>query len=234
MNGRDVAGSPRSWARREMKGILGKKLGMSQIFDEKGEAIPVTVIQAGPCYVTQRKTGERDGYVAVQMGFEEVKASRLNRPQLSHLTKNDIRPLRYLRELPVGADDEELAEGQRIDVGIFEVGNRVDVVGASKGRGFAGVVKRHGFAGGPKTHGQSDRLRAPGAISAGSTPGRVFKGTRMAGRMGNRRVTAQNLEVMLVDPERNLLAVKGTVPGARNGLLVIREARKTRVSGKRR
>ena len=234
MNGRDVAGSPRSWARREMKGILGKKLGMSQIFDEKGEAIPVTVIQAGPCYVTQRKTGDRDGYAAVQMGFDEVKASRLNKPQLSHLTKNDIRPLRYLRELPVGADDEELAEGQRIDVGIFEVGNRVDVVGASKGRGFAGVVKRHGFAGGPKTHGQSDRLRAPGAISAGSTPGRVFKGTRMAGRMGNRRVTAQNLEVMLVDPERNLLAVKGTVPGARNGLLVIREARKTRVSGKRR
>ena len=118
-------------------------------------------------------------------------------------------------------------------MGIFEVGNHVDVVGASKGRGFAGVVKRHGFAGGPKTHGQSDRLRAPGAISAGSTPGRVFKGTRMAGRMGNRRVTAQNLEVMLVDPERNLLAVKGTVPGARNGLLVIREARKTSVSGKR-
>lgn len=234
MNGKDVAGSPRSWGRREMKGILGKKLGMSQIFDEKGEAIPVTVIQAGPCYVTQRKTGERDGYAAVQMGFEEVKASRLNKPQLSHLTKNDIPPLRYLRELPVGADDEELAEGQRIDVGIFEVGNHVDVVGASKGRGFAGVVKRHGFAGGPKTHGQSDRLRAPGAISAGSTPGRVFKGTRMAGRMGNRRVTAQNLEVMLVDPERNLLAVKGTVPGARSGLLVIREARKTRISGKRR
>ena len=216
-----------------MKGILGKKLGMSQVFDENGEALPVTIIEAGPCYVTQKKMGERDGYLAAQIGFEEVKPGRLTRPQLNHLAKNDIPPLRYLREFR-GEGFEDLAEGERFDVGIFEVGGRVDVVGISKGRGFAGVVKRHGFGGGPKTHGQSDRWRAPGAISAGSTPGRVFKGKRMPGRMGNDRVTSQNLEVVLVDPERNLIAVKGTVPGARDGLLIIREARKTKVTSGRR
>jgi large subunit ribosomal protein L3 len=140
--------------------------------------------------------------------------------------------LRYLRE--IRTIWEEVSEGDRIDVGVFDVGNLVDVIGFSKGRGYTGVVKRHGFGGGPKTHGQSDRWRAPGAISAGSTPGRVFKGMRMAGRMGNTRVTSLNLEIVLVDPERNLLAVKGTVPGARNGLLIIREARKTKVSNKRR
>jgi large subunit ribosomal protein L3 len=216
-----------------MKGLLGKKLGMTQIFDEQGEVVPVTVIEAGPCYVTQKKTLERDGYMAVQLGFEEAKPSRLNKPKLGHLAKYDLPPLRYLREFRV-SDHGDLSEGQKLDVSVFEVGDRVDVVGTSKGRGFAGVVKRHGFGGGPKTHGQSDRLRAPGAISSGSTPGRVFKGLRMAGRMGNNRVTVQNLEVVLVDPERNLLAVKGAVPGARNGLLIIREARKTSVSKKRR
>jgi large subunit ribosomal protein L3 len=216
-----------------MKGLLGKKLGMTQIFDDRGEVIPVTVIEAGPCYVTQMKTLERDGYMAVQLGFEEVKSSRLNRPKLGHLAKNDLPPLRYLREFRVD-DLSDLAEGQKLDASIFGVGDRVDVVGNSKGRGFAGVVKRHGFSGGPKTHGQSDRLRAPGAISAGSTPGRVFKGVRMAGRMGNERVTVQNLEVVMVDPERNLLAVRGAVPGTRNGLLIVREARKTSVSKGRR
>jgi large subunit ribosomal protein L3 len=215
-----------------MKGILGKKLGMSQVFGENGEVIPVTIIEAGPCYVTQKKTVERDGYEAVQIGFEEVKPGRLTKPELNHLSKNDIPPLRHLREIRTSW--EEVSEGDRIDVGVFDVGNLVDVIGFSKGRGYAGVVKRHGFGGGPKTHGQSDRWRAPGAISAGSTPGRVFKGLRMAGRMGNARVTSLNLEVVLVDPERNLLAVKGTVPGARNGLLIIREARKTKVSNKRR
>ena len=215
-----------------MKGILGKKLGMSQVFSDTGEVIPVTVIEAGPCYVTQKKTIDRDGYTAVQLGFEETKPNRQAKPELGHLAKASVPAVRHLREFRVN-DHSELAEGQVLDVGMFEVGGRVDVVGFSKGRGYAGVVKRHGFAGGPKTHGQSDRWRAPGAISAGSTPGRVFKGVRMAGRMGNEQVTSMNLEVVLVDPERNLLAVKGTVPGARGGLLVIREARKTKVSGKR-
>lgn len=216
-----------------MKGLLGKKLGMTQIFDEQGEVIPVTVIEAGPCYVTQKRILERDGYIAVQLGFEEIKPGRANKPKLGHLAKNDLPPLRYLREFRVN-DHDELSEGQKLDASVFEVEDRVDIIGTSKGRGFAGVVKRHGFGGGPKTHGQSDRWRAPGAISAGSTPGRVFKGLRMAGRMGNKQVTVQNLEVVLVDPERNLLAVKGAVPGARNGLLIIREARKTSALKKRR
>ena len=210
-----------------MKGILGRKVGMSQIFDERGEVIPVTVIEAGPCFVTQVKTLERDGYAAVQLGFEEVKPKRLTGPQLGHLHKNQLPPLRHLREIRV-SDISQYEEGQKIRVSIFDVGDRVDVTGISKGKGFAGVVKRHGFRGGPKTHGQSDRHRASGSIGAGTTPGRIYKGMRMAGRMGNARVTAQNLQVVLVDPERNLLAVNGAVPGARNGLLIIKEARKTR------
>jgi len=208
-----------------MKGILGKKVGMTQIFDESGEVIPVTVIEAGPCFVVQKRTVERDGYSAIQLGFEEVKPKRLTKGQLGHLRKRNIPPLRYLREVRV-SDPEEYEEGQKITVGIFNVGERVDVVGTSKGRGFAGTIKRHGFKRQPKTHGQSDRERAPGSIGATTTPGRVFKGKRMAGHMGNARVTAQNLQVVLVDPERNLLAVKGAVPGARGGLVVIKEARK--------
>jgi large subunit ribosomal protein L3 len=216
-----------------MKGLLGKKLGMTQIFDDRGEVIPVTVIEAGPCYITQKKTLENDGYTAVQLGFEEVKPARVNKPELGHLAKNHLPSLRYLREFRV-EDHSDLSEGQKLDASVFEVGDLVDVIGVSKGKGFAGVVKRHGFSGGPRTHGQSDRLRAPGAIGAGSTPGRIIKGLRMAGRMGNDRVTVQNLEIALVDPERNLLAVKGAVPGARDGLLIIRQARKTSVSKKRR
>jgi large subunit ribosomal protein L3 len=216
-----------------MKGLLGKKLGMTQIFDDQGEVIPVTVIEAGPCYVTQKKTLEHDGYAAVQLGFEQVDRKRTNKPQFGHVSKNDLPPLRHLREFRV-SDHSDLSEGQKLDVGLFETGDRVDVMGTSKGKGFAGVMKRHGFGGGPKTHGQSDRWRAPGAISSGSTPGRVHKGLRMAGRMGGDRVTVQNLEVVLVDPERNLLAVKGAVPGARGGLLIIREARKTSQSRGRR
>jgi large subunit ribosomal protein L3 len=216
-----------------MKGLLGKKLGMTQIFDDRGEVIPVTVIEAGPCYITQKKTLENDGYTAVQLGFEEVKPARVNKPELGHLAKNHLPSLRYLREFRV-EDHSDLSEGQKLDAGVFEVGDMVDVIGVSKGKGFAGAVKRHHFSGGPRTHGQSDRLRAPGAIGAGSTPGRIIKGLRMAGRMGNDRVTVQNLEIALVDPERNLLAVKGAVPGARDGLLIIRQARKTSVSKKRR
>jgi large subunit ribosomal protein L3 len=213
-----------------MKGILGKKVGMTQIFDARGEVIPVTVIEAGPCFVAQIKSVERDGYSAVQLGFEEVQPKRLNRPQLHHLQKSDLPALRYLREIRLNEEDAVgFKEGQRVTVDLFATGDYVDVTGSSKGRGFAGVVKRYGFSGGPKTHGQSDRHRTPGAIGACKTPGRVMKGKRMPGRMGGERVTAQGLEVMLVDPERNLLLVRGAVPGAQNGLLLIREARKTRL-----
>lgn len=208
-----------------VKAILGKKVGMTQIFDERGEAVPVTVIEAGPCYVTQVKTLERDTYSAVQLGFEQVKPQRLSGGEKGHLGQNDLPPLRHLREFRLQADDVE--EGQRILADVFEVGDWVDVVGASKGRGFAGVVKRYGFAGGPKTHGQSDRQRAPGSIGACAYPGRVWKGKRMPGRMGGERVTAQNLRVELVDPNRNLLAVRGSVPGAKGGLVVIKQARKS-------
>lgn len=194
---------------------------MTQIFDDTGEVVPVTVIEAGPCYVIQVKTNETDGYNAIQLGFERVKERKLNQPQLGHL--GDLPPLRYLHE--VRTDDAgEYEVGQQIDVDIFSTGQRVDVTGTSKGRGFAGVVKRHGFSGGPKTHGQSDRHRAPGSIGATSTPGRVYKGMRMAGRMGGERVTIQNLEVVDVDPERNLLLVKGSVPGVKGGLVLIRDA----------
>jgi large subunit ribosomal protein L3 len=213
-----------------MKGILGKKVGMTQIFDDRGEVIPVTVIEAGPCFVAQIKTVERDGYTAIQLGFEEAKPKRLTQPQLKHLQKSSLPALRYLREIRMAPEDmADLEEGQRLTVALFEPGEYVDVSGVSKGRGFAGVVKRHGFGGGPKTHGQSDRHRAPGSIGACTTPGRVFKGKRMPGRMGGDRVTVQNLEVVMVDPERNLLAIRGAVPGAKNGLVEIREARKTRI-----
>jgi large subunit ribosomal protein L3 len=215
-----------------MKGILGKKVGMTQIFDERGEVIPVTVIEAGPCFVAQIKTVERDGYSAVQLGFEETKPKHLTRPQLQHLQKSSLPALRYLREFRMKADDIvhfEFEEGKKVTVDIFEEGEFVDVTGTSKGRGFAGVVKRHGFRGGPITHGQSDRVRTPGSIGACTTPGRVFKGKRMPGRMGNDRITAQGLKVVMVDAERNLLAVRGAVPGAKNGLVMVRQARKTRL-----
>jgi large subunit ribosomal protein L3 len=185
--------------------------------------------------VTQKKTVGRDGYAAIQLGFEEVKPKRLTQPQRGHLRKNNLPPLRYLREIRVNEEEvEDYEEGQKINIGIFEAGEMVDVVGISKGRGFAGAVKRYGFRGGPKTRGQSDRHRAPGSIGQTTTPGRVYKGKRMPGRMGNERVSAQSLQVVLVDPQRNLLAVKGSVPGARNGLLLIKEARKTAVKRKKR
>jgi large subunit ribosomal protein L3 len=204
-----------------IKGILGKKRGMTQVFREDGEVVPVTVIQAGPCVVTQVRTVSRDGYEAVQLGFEEGK--RLNKPLKGHLRKTGS--FRYLREVPVeGLGD--LQVGQRVDVSLFKAGELVDVIGTSKGRGFAGVVKRHGFRGGPRTHGQSDRLRAPGSIGSNTFPGRVIKGKRMAGHMGNERVTVRNLEVVQVDTQRNLLLVKGAVPGPNNGLLILRKTGK--------
>lgn len=213
----------------QMKGILGKKIGMTQIFVEDGNVVPVTLIEAGPCYVTQKKTKERDGYNAVQLGFDELPQRKLNKPQAGHLKKSSAPSLRHLREFRVSEADET-AEGDEIKADVFEVGDLVDVVGTSKGKGFAGVVKRHGFAGGIRTHGQSDRHRAPGSIGAGTTPGRVFKGMRMAGRMGGERVTASNLEVVIVDAERNLLAVKGSVPGSKNSLVLVKAARKTKKS----
>jgi len=208
-----------------MKGIIGKKVGMTQIFDENGAVIPVTVIQAGPCYVTQVRSAERDGYAAVQLGFEETKPKRLTKGQLGHLQRNNLPALRYLREFRLKNGELDVEEGQEITVSnAFAVGDRVDVVGTSKGRGFAGTIKRHNFNRGPKTHGQSDRERAPGSIGATSTPGRVLKGMRMGGRMGNQRVTAQNLEVMVIDDERHLLAVKGSVPGAKGGVVIVKVA----------
>jgi large subunit ribosomal protein L3 len=200
-----------------IRGFLGKKIGMSQVFAEDGRVIPVTVIQAGPCVVIQVKTKATDGYDAVQLGYGEVK--RRNKPMSGHM--GESRLCRYLREVSVD-DVSEFQVGQSIGVDIFDTGERVDVIGNSKGRGFAGVMKRHGFAGGPRTHGQSDRARAPGSIGGGTTPGKVFKGLKMAGHMGNRRITVKGLEIVQVDLDRNLLVVKGGVPGAPNGLLQIR------------
>jgi large subunit ribosomal protein L3 len=213
---------------RKMKSILGRKAGMTQIIKDDGTVVPVTVIEAGPCYVVQVRTEERDGYRAVQLGYEEVKRKHLTKGQLGHLEKHGLPPLRYLREFRMSRD-ESYEVGQVVTTDIFEPGERVDVVGTSKGRGFAGVVKRHGFAGGPATHGQSDRHRAPGSIGACASPGRVWKGMRMPGHMGARRVTSQNIEVVVVDPERNLLAVKGSVPGPRGGFVQVKQARKQRV-----
>ncbi|HEY59225.1 MAG TPA: 50S ribosomal protein L3 [Anaerolineae bacterium] len=206
------------------KGLIGKKLGMTQVFDKEGLAIPITLIEAGPCYVTQIRTVKRDGYSAVQLGFQEVKAKKLAGGELGHLKKKKLPALRFIREFRI--KDPEIKEGIKIDVGQFEIGNHVDVVGTSKGRGFTGAVKRYNFRGGPKTHGQSDRLRAPGSRGGGTTPGRTYKGARGPGHMGNVRVTSQNLKVVLVDGEKNLLGVNGSVPGPRGGLVVIKEARK--------
>jgi large subunit ribosomal protein L3 len=207
-----------------LKGLIGKKIGMTQIFDDAGAAVPVTLIEAGPCYVTQVRTVEKDKYSAVQLGFSETKPKRLTGGQLGHLKRNDLQPLRYLREFRT--KDEDISEGDPVTVEVFSIGEFVDVIGTSKGKGFAGVVKRYHFAGGPKTHGQSDRQRAPGSIGATSGTARVFPGKRMPGHMGNEKVTAQNLKVVLVDKERNLIGVRGSVPGPKGGLLVIKEARK--------
>jgi len=191
---------------------------MTQVFDEGGRVVPVTVIEAGPCWVTQIKTAESDGYDAVQLGFEESR--KVNSPERGHLAKAGTPMLRHLREWRV-SDPSAFEIGQRLDVTIFAPGEKVNVVGTSKGKGFQGVIKRHGFSGGPKTHGQSDRWRAPGSIGSGTTPGRVLKGVRMAGRMGGDRVTVQNLQVVRADAARNLLLIKGAVPGPREALIAV-------------
>ena len=206
------------------KGLIGKKVGMTQIFDGNGAAVPVTLIEAGPCFVTQVRTPEHDGYAAVQLGFEEVKPKRLTGGELGHLKRFNLPPLRFLREFR--AKDPQVKEGETVTVNLFTVGEKVDVVGVSKGKGFAGGVKRYHFRGGPRTHGASDRERAPGSRSSTTTPGRVYKGARGPGHMGDDRVTSQSLKVVLVDNDRNLIGVRGAVPGPRGGLVLINEARK--------
>jgi len=204
-----------------IRGIIGKKLGMVQIFGDDTKVETVTVIEAGPCAVTQVKTVAKEGYDAVQLGFSEAK--RLNSPQRGHLKGLD--QFKYLREFRMD-NTEAIEVGQKVDVSLFEAGDIVDITGVSKGKGFAGVVKRYHFAGGPKTHGQSDRHRHPGSIGATTSPGRVFKGMRMAGHMGNETVTVRKLIIFKAEPARNLLLVKGAVPGGRNGLLLIKKSGK--------
>ncbi|GER87546.1 hypothetical protein KDW_17080 [Dictyobacter vulcani] len=264
-----------------LNALLGRKVGMTQVFGPNGTAIPVTIIEAGPCVITQVKTVARDGYEAVQLGFEQKATKNVTRPELGHLghslpllkaqrktlqthqqeqrsegatetveaenataTKKNSKqiqkllkvqanrqrrpgpslgPFRVLREVGLDTGTEGVELGAAFDVSLFRDGESVDIVGTTKGKGFQGGVKRHGFSGGPKTHGQSDRHRAPGSIGSGTTPGRVLKGTRMAGQMGNVRVTAKKLQVLQADPERNLLVVKGSVPGANGGLLMIKK-----------
>ncbi len=208
-----------------MAAILGKKLGMTQVFREDGEVVPVTVIEAGPCKVTAVRDAERDGYAAVQLAFEEVKEGKLSKPELGHLKKAGAPPLRHLAEFrdeDLGAEQGEGPKvGDDVTVASFEPGQRVKVSGTSIGKGFQGGIKRHNFSRGPVTHG-SHNVRAPGSIGASAFPGRVFKGQRMPGQMGNKRTTQRGLEVAEVDAERNLLLLKGSVPGSRNSLIEVR------------
>ncbi|BDQ04369.1 50S ribosomal protein L3 [Ignavibacterium sp.] len=202
-----------------MSGIIGKKLGMTSIFGNEGEVIPVTVIEAGPCTVVDIKTTEKDGYQALQLGFGSVKEKKVNKPLAGHFKKNNLSPKRVLKEFK-NFNVSEFKIGDEIKCSIFSEGDIIKVSGKSKGKGFQGVVKRHGFGGiGMTTHGQSDRVRAPGSIGASSYPSRVFKGQRMAGRMGYENVTVRGLKVVKVDPERNLIFVKGAVPGAINSIV---------------
>lgn len=207
-----------------MTGLLGKKIGMTSIFDDSGQVIPCTVIEAGPCFVTQVKTKDRDGYEAVQLGFGEKKDRLVSKPLRGHFAVSGVKPLRVVREFR-GNGVSDVQPGQEIRVErVFSKGDTVSIVGTSKGRGFQGVVKRHHFGGGFRTHGQSDRERAPGSIGSSSYPSRVFKGMRMAGRMGGARVTVRNLKVVGVIADSNILLVKGSVPGANNGYLEIRKS----------
>ncbi len=205
------------------KGILGTKLGMTQIFTDDSRAVPVTVIQAGPCFVTQVKTNERDGYQAVQLAFAEARRGKTSKPLAGHFEAADVKPQRHLVELRTD-DAGSYSAGQSITVDIFKPGDRTDVVGVSRGKGFAGTMKRHGFSGLGASHGTERKHRSPGSIGACATPSRVFKGTRMAGQMGHERVTVLNLEVVLADLERNLLLIRGAVPGPAGGLVMVRSS----------
>lgn len=202
-----------------VNGILGKKVGMTRVFTEDGRWIDVTVVEAGPCTVVQRKTDESDGYSAVQLGFGERKEKQCTKPQKGHFDKAGIAPKRTIREFAVEADSE-LKAGDEITAEIFKAGDLVDICGTSKGKGFAGVIKRHGFSGGPGGHG-SHFHRAPGSMGQSATPSKIFKNKKLPGHMGNVRVTTQNLEVVEVDPEKNLLVIRGSVPGANGGVLTV-------------
>ncbi|MES9538990.1 50S ribosomal protein L3 [Spirillospora sp. NPDC049024] len=207
----------------QRKGVLGEKLGMTQVFDDEGRIVPVTVVQAGPCVVTQLKSQEKDGYSAVQIGFGQIDPRKVNKPSTGHFEKAGVTPRRYLVELR--ADDTTGYElGQEITASVFEAGQKIDVTGTSKGKGTAGVMKRHGFKGLGASHGTQRKHRSPGSIGGCATPGRVFKGLRMAGRHGNARTTVQNLTVHAIDAEKNLLLIKGAVPGPNGGVVLVRDA----------
>jgi large subunit ribosomal protein L3 len=203
-----------------MSGIMARKIGMTRLFADDGKVIPVTVLEAEPCPVVQVRTPERDGYSAVQIGYRSQKKSRLGKPMLGHLEKAGAPPVARLRE--VGSPGGDVKEGDSLSVEMFTPGEKVDVTGVSKGKGFQGVVKRHGFKGGDETHGCKSK-RVPGSIGQCATPGRVWKNKKMPGQTGNRKATVRNLEVVRVDPEKNILVVKGAVPGARNGYLLVRK-----------
>ena len=204
-----------------MLGIIGKKLGMSQVFEQNGDLIPVTIVEAGPCQVVQVKTPEKEGYSAVQLGFEKKPEKRANKPELGHFKAANTEPYRHLSELR-DFESDHLKVGESITVNLFKVGDKVKVSGVTKGKGFQGVVKRYNFKGGPKTHGQSDRHRAPGSIGASAYPSHVIKGMKMPGRMGGDNKTVRGLSIIKIDPDNNLLYIKGAVPGARNGIVTIR------------
>jgi len=214
----------------DFKGILGTKLGMTQVFDENARVVPVTVIQAGPCTVTQVKSVERDGYPAVQLAYGDIAPRKVTKPRAGHFAKAGSEPKRHLVELRT-ASAGEYAPGQELKADVFASGDRVDVVGVSKGKGTAGVMKRHGFSGLPASHGTERKHRSPGSVGACATPGHIFKGMRMAGHMGHERVTVLNLEVVKVDPDRNLLLVRGAVPGPKRGLLMLRSSVRSHGSG---
>lgn len=206
-----------------VKALLGRKLGMTQVWDENGRVVPLTVVQVGTNVVTQVRTEERDGYSAVQLGFEDIDPRRVTKPLLGHFEKAGVSPKRHLAEFRTN-DAAEYALGQELDAAMFEAGSKVDVSGNTKGKGFAGVMKRHGFAGAPASHGAHKIHRKPGSIGACATPGRIFKGQRMAGRMGNERRTIQNLTVQGVDTDKGLLLIKGAVPGPKNAVVMVRTA----------
>jgi len=203
-----------------MRGLIGKKIGMTQVFKDGGQAVPVTVVEAGPCVVTQVKTQTKDGYDAVQVGFGERKAKHSNKALDGHFTKAGTDAKRFLAEF-VPVPDYDYQTGQRFGVSLFKEGEYVDVAGTTKGHGFSGVMKRHGFGGGSKTHGQREHPRSAGSIGQASDPSRVFKGMKMAGQYGNKRMTVRNLEVVSIDKEKNQILLKGAIPGAKNGIIYI-------------
>ncbi len=205
-----------------MAGIIGKKLGMTRLFDDNGRAVPATLVEAGPCYITQIKTQEKDGYRAIQMAFEDKKPKNTSRPVAGHFEKAGVGPKRYLREFKSFDTADELNLGDEIKVDSFSDGEKVTITGISRGKGFQGVMKRHGFGGGPKTHGQSDRPRAPGSIGQSSSPSKVFKGMKMGGRTGNDQVTLKKRRILKIVPEQNLIVIEGTIPGSKSSLILIK------------